>query len=172
MAKSQLQFSDKDEWFTPLELIKFFGNDFDYDPATTKELAKKFNIPYFDTKETNGLSRDWTLFEKIWINPPFSKKFDFLEKAVDSIIRNPRQTILFVFPVDSLATKKFHKIIPYYLGYTIWLPNERIAFETEAQTKSSPAFSSVIIELGGYPQCRMIKHFNLENVNGFKKSAF
>ena len=40
MAKHNVVFSKDNEYYTPKELVKQFGN-FDYDPATTKE--KDFN---------------------------------------------------------------------------------------------------------------------------------
>ena len=35
MAKSQVQFTKDNEYYTPKEFVARFG-DFDYDPATTK----------------------------------------------------------------------------------------------------------------------------------------
>ena len=72
MSKAGLQFSKKDEWNTPKEVVDFFGS-FDYDPATTKKQAEYLGIPNYDTIETDGLKTDWTRFHNIWINPPFTK---------------------------------------------------------------------------------------------------
>lgn len=83
MAKAGLVFQKKDEYMTPKEVVEFFG-PFDYDPATTKEQASYLNIPYCDTIETDGLKQDWRRFGRIWINPPFTRKFDFLNKAVET----------------------------------------------------------------------------------------
>lgn len=75
MAKAGTQFSKKDEWYTPIEVFQTFG-PFEYDPATTKEQAEKFGVSHYDTIETDGLKSDWTKYHSIWINPPFTKKFD------------------------------------------------------------------------------------------------
>ena len=41
MAKSQVQFTKDNEYYTPKEFVARFGS-FDYDPATTKEKAEEF----------------------------------------------------------------------------------------------------------------------------------
>lgn len=80
MSKGAINFSSNDEYFTPKTLVDKFGK-FDYDPATTKEKAEEMGIDDYDTIETDGLKSDWTKFKKIWINPPFTMKNEFLEKA-------------------------------------------------------------------------------------------
>ena len=80
MAKSQVQFTKDNEYYTPKEFVARFG-EFDYDPATTKEKAEEFGIENFDTIETDGLKQDWTKYKCIWINPPFTRKHEFIAKA-------------------------------------------------------------------------------------------
>ena len=80
MAKSQVQFTKDNEYYTPWEFVERFG-EFDYDPVTVKEKAQEFGIKHYDTIETDGLSKDWTKYKRIWINPPFTIKHKFLEKA-------------------------------------------------------------------------------------------
>ena len=145
MAKAGLVFQKKDEWFTPKEVVDFFG-PFDYDPATTKELAEKFGIPYYDTIETDGLKRDWSKFKKIWINPPFTRKFEFLEKAVKTARENAGVKIFFLIPIETLTTMKFHEVVA-KIGYTMWSPNGRIKFKSGFGECSLPAFGSVVLEL-------------------------
>ena len=74
--------TEQDSCYTPKYFVNIFGS-FDYDPATTEEQAKYLGINNYDTIETDGLIQDWN-FKKIWINPPFTKKFDFLSKAVET----------------------------------------------------------------------------------------
>ena len=105
MAKAGLQFQPKDEWYTPKAIVDYFG-PFDYDPATTDAQAHRLGIPNYDTVESDGLSADWTRFNRIWCNPPFTWKFEFLEKA----IRSGKRT-LFLIPIDSLPTKSFQSAL-------------------------------------------------------------
>lgn len=83
MAKANVIFSKDNEYYTPKKTINFFDN-FDYDPATTKEKAMEFGIKNYDTIETDGLKTNWNKYKKIWCNPPFTEKHKFLQKAVES----------------------------------------------------------------------------------------
>ena len=158
MAKAGLQFSKKDEWYTPKEVVDFFG-PFDYDPCTTKDRAEYFGIPNYDTIETDGLESDWTGYKKIWINPPFTRKFEFLLKATQSLEEmNGDAEICFLLPIDSLTTRIFEKIIS-GTNYELIIPNGRIKFEDANGGGSSPAFGSVILKLGYMDGC--VRHWRL-----------
>lgn len=105
MYKDALQFTKDNECYTPKSVVEFFGK-FDYDPATTKEKAEEFGIRDYDTIDTDGLSRDWN-FNKIWINPPFTMKYEFLKKAVETYEKYGNE-IYILLPIGFMTTKKFH----------------------------------------------------------------
>ena len=88
MSKGAINFTSDNEYYTPVKLVNYFGS-FDYDPATTIEKAKEFNLNNFDTVESDGLKSDWSKYNKIWINPPFTIKHLFLEKAVETFKHKP-----------------------------------------------------------------------------------
>ena len=152
MPKAGIQFSQKDEWYTPKKIVDFFG-PFDYDPATTKNRADYLSIAKYDTIDTDGLNSDWSKFDKIWINPPFTKKFEFLEKAVSC-----GSNAFVLFPIESMVTKRFRDIVNRG-GYIMWLPNGRIRFEDNDGLSSSPAFGSVVLEFGPKIKKRSIKNW-------------
>lgn len=155
MPKAGIQFSKKDEWYTPKNIVDFFG-PFDYDPATTKKRATVLGIKNYDTIKTDGLKADWSNYNKIWINPPFTKKFEFLEKAVKS-----GKHIFFLLPIETLTTKRFHTIIESYkANYIMWVPDGRIRFEDGNGVGDSPAFGSVVLELG--KKRKVIKHWKIK----------
>lgn len=111
MPKAGIQFQKRDEWTTPKEVVDFFG-PFDYDPATTKEKAEEFGVPHYDTIETDGLETDWTKYHKIWINSPFTRKTEFLLKAVQSLEwMDDEDRIFFLMPIEFTTTKIFHAIM-------------------------------------------------------------
>lgn len=83
MSKGAINFSSDNEYYTPKQIVKMFSEGFEYDPATTKEKAADLDIPNYDTVETDGLKSDWTLYNSIWCNPPFTIKHEFLKKAQD-----------------------------------------------------------------------------------------
>lgn len=109
MAKSQVQFTKDNEYYTPKEFVDLFGK-FDYDPATTKEKADEFGILNYDTIETDGLSKDWTQYDRIWINPPFTDKHLFLKKAWETfqLVKNE---IFILFPIEFITTARFHNSV-------------------------------------------------------------
>lgn len=75
-----LVYKKDNEWYTPAKLVNYFG-EFDYDPATNENKAKEFGIKNYDSIETDGLKSDWSKYKRIWINPPFTLKKEFLIKA-------------------------------------------------------------------------------------------
>lgn len=140
MAKSNVQFTKDNEYYTPKEFVALFG-EFDYDPATTPAKAIDLNIEHFDTIETNGLTRDWTKYDRIWINPPFTIKHDFFKKAQETydIAKND---IYILFPIEFLTTKRFQSMAR---AGKLFIPNGRVKFQSGLGKKSSsPAFGSVV----------------------------
>lgn len=147
MAKAGLVFQKKDEYMTPIEVFQAFG-PFEYDPATTKEQAERFGVPHYDTIETDGLKSDWTQYHSIWINPPFTKKFEFLYKLMMSLsLPNHIRTACVLLPIETLTTKKFHDIVKE--PFDLIVPNGRIKFEDGTGRGSSPAFGSCVLVFGG-----------------------
>lgn len=137
--------SKNDERYTPKTVVNYFGK-FDYDPATTPQKAKEFGVANYDTKETDGLKTDWTPYKRIWINPPFTLKPQFLAKAVDTY-RKTGADIYFLCPIEYLTTAQFRNTID---GCKIFIPTGRLSFENGVpggKNGSSPAFGSVIIKL-------------------------
>lgn len=152
MSKGAINFSTDNEYYTPLEVVSLFGQ-FDYDPATTPERAKILSITNYDTEETDGLKSDWIKYKRIWINPPFTKKKEFWEKAWETYWRAHNE-IYFLCPISWLTTKQFHD---HFRGGILYIPNERIKFETSNGVAKSPAFGSVIIKLQDSYQLKSIK---------------
>ena len=143
MAKSQVQFTKDNEYYTPREFVARFGK-FDYDPATTPEKAEEFEITNFDTIDSDGLLADWTQFKRIWINPPFTRKHDFLAKAWQTYLETGAD-IYILFPIEFLTTQRFHNICG---GGRLYVPNGRINFQSGLGKKGkSPAFGSVVMKL-------------------------
>lgn len=146
MAKSGIVFSKDNEYYTPRRIVEYFGK-FDYDPATTKEKANELCIANYDTIETDGLKTDWIKYRKIWINPPFTQKSDFISKAVETYKANKTISIYILFPIEFLTTRKFKEAIKDVKG-KLYIPNGRIKFESGLGKKGkSPAFGSVVMKL-------------------------
>lgn len=145
MSKANVTFTKDNEYYTPKKVVDYFGK-FDYDPATVKEKAEEFEIMFYDTIETDGLKSDWTQFKKIWINPPFTLKHEFLKKAYETYEKCHNE-IYILFPIEFLTTKRFHNIAK-NVGGKIFIPNGRINFQSGLGKKGkSPAFGSVVLKI-------------------------
>jgi hypothetical protein len=138
------QFVKDDENYTPAWFVARFGK-FDYDPATTVEKAEEFGITNFDTIDSDGLSADWTPFKRIWVNPPFTLKQEFLAKAWATYLQT-KADIYVLFPVGYLTTQQFHNTCG---GGRLYIPNGRINFESGlGKKRSSPPHGTVVLKLG------------------------
>jgi phage N-6-adenine-methyltransferase len=156
MAKANVTFTKDNEYYTPKEFVARFG-EFDYDPATTKEKAEEFGIKHYDTIETDGLSADWTKHKRIWINPPFTKKHEFMAKAWKTY-QKVHNEIYILFPIEFMTTARFHNSIG---GGKLFIPNGRINFESGLGKKGkSPAFGSVVIKLQDKWELEFINKYN------------
>ena len=142
MAVNGIGINHGDEYYTPKWFVDIFGQ-FDYDPSTNHAKAKESGIKCYDTIETDGLTTDWTQYKRIWCNPPFTKKFDFIMKAVETYDAT-QADIYILIPIGALTTKKFHAT-----GFKgkIYIPNKRLCFETPSGVVGkSPSMGSVVIK--------------------------
>jgi len=143
MAKGGLVFTKDNEYYTPKKVVDYFGK-FDYDPATTPEKAKEFGIAHFDTIESDGLKADWTQYKRIWINPPFTRKHEFLAKAMRTW-RIAKNDIYILFPIEFIATQRFYDTC---VNGRLYVPSGRINFESGLGKKGkSPAFGSCVLKV-------------------------
>ena len=158
IVKTTTTFSRDNEYYTPKYVVDFFFPEgFDYDPATCEEKAKEFMVPYYDTIETDGLKQDWTKYNRIWLNPPFSEKHKFLAKAVETY-NIAHNTIYVLFPVEFLTTARFHDLD---CKCKLFVPKGRINFESGiGKQGKSPAFGSVVIKLD---DTNSIEYIDLKN---------
>ena len=153
MAKANVVFTKDNEYYTPKYVVDLFGK-FDYAPATTPDKAHDLGIKHFDTIDTDGLSTDWTQYKRIWINPPFTRKHEFIAKAQETYDK-AKNDIYILFPIEFLTTQRFHKACK---GGKIFIPNGRINFESGLGKKGkSPAFGSVVFKIGGANEVEYIK---------------
>lgn len=162
MSKSNVVFTKDNEYYTPKKVVDYFG-EFDYDPATTIEKAAEFGLFFFDTIETDGLTTDWTNFKRIWINPPFTLKHKFLEKAYETY-KECKNEIYILFPIEFLTTKRFHDITKGY-GGKIYIPSGRINFQSGLGKRGkSPAFGSVVLKVQDTWEIELIDNNDLKEV--------
>lgn len=99
-------FSHKtDDWATPQWLFDKLNKTYHFtlDPAASDGNHK---CSKYYTEQTDGLSKDWNN-ETVFINPPYSKIYDWVKKAVEEVNKN-NITVVMILPVRS-DTKWFHE---------------------------------------------------------------
>jgi len=123
-------------WLTPRWILDLFG-PFDLDPC---------GHPGWDTAKShlyetdNGLAHDWNGF--IWCNPPYGVcTFDW----VDRFVKHGNGLLLVANRSDTIWWQEIGKSSP-----CVWFPKGRIKFvdPMNTESKSGPAFSSVIFGMG------------------------
>lgn len=162
MAKANVIFTKDNEYYTPKTVVDYFGT-FDYDPATVQAKAEEFGIKEYDTIETDGLSKDWTKYKKIWINPPFTEKHKFLEKAYETYSQ-VKNDIYILFPIGFLTTKRFTDVSK-NMGGKLFIPNGRINFQSGIGKKGkSPAFGSIVMKIQDEWEVEFINASDLKDI--------
>ena len=121
---------DKDEWMTPSDVIEFartIMGEIDFDPCSTEEANKRVLARQYFTKEDNALARDWPHYQRIFMNPPFSRgKMDrFVDKIVELEVRHKLQAA-FVITNNSTETRWAQKLAQHCTA--VHFPEGRIGF--------------------------------------------
>lgn len=108
---------ESDEWITPDEIFKPLEQEFgpfDLDAAANYNNTK---AKYWFGKQAkyghfiDALSEDWTKFNSIWCNPPYSKegnKDGFIKKAFE--VSQTGSRVIMLLPVKT-DTASFHDYI-------------------------------------------------------------
>jgi phage N-6-adenine-methyltransferase len=121
--------SERQDWATPQDVFDKLNEEFKFtlDPCCS-ELTKKCKRYY--TKETDGLSKDWS-GENVFINPPFGREqAAWIKKGYEESLK-PNTTIVFLIPArtDTIA---FHKYL--YGKSEIRFIKGRLTFEKPNST--------------------------------------
>ena len=135
--------SKSDEWATPQWLFDKLNktHNFTLDPAsdgTNNKCAKHY------TQAQNGLSQSWS-GETVFINPPYSKTYDWVSKAYHEAFSSGTTSILLV--PARMDSKWFHEFcFDPFVCKSITFIRGRLKF---GGSKNSAPFPSMIIEFSG-----------------------
>ena len=144
MINEALYSSKSDEWYTP---IKFFDEldkkyQFVFDLACSKDNCKTMDG---FTIEEDALNQDWyniTLDTNggwLWLNPPYSKCKEFVDKAYSEMQLGAKIVMLIPSRTDP---KWFHNFIYNQKGVTIEFIKGRLRF---GDAKNSAPFPSMLV---------------------------
>lgn len=98
---------DSDEYGTPPSVVRPLARavgGFDVDPASGAEPSPLASTRF--DEDDDGLSHPW--HGTVWLNPPFSEKRAFVEKAREEVRAGRAETVVTLLPVDT-STALFHE---------------------------------------------------------------
>jgi phage N-6-adenine-methyltransferase len=118
----------ENDWYTPEEYIdaaRSVLGDIDLDPATSEVAQAVVRAKEYFTKETDGLSKQWS--GRVWLNPPYSMPDIqcFVEKIVDEFMTGKVSEAI-VLTNNSSDTRWFHSLLN--SSGIACLPTSRVKF--------------------------------------------
>ena len=133
--------SKSDEWSTPQWLFDKLNkqHSFTLDPASdgvNNKCAKHY------TAQTNGLDQSWAN-ETVFINPPYSKTYDWVKKAYHEAFSGTTTVLLVPARMDSKWMHEF--CFDPFVCKSITFIRGRLKF---GGSKNSAPFPSMIVEFG------------------------
>lgn len=160
-----------DEWYTPIEVVKFIKNKID---LSNKKIICPFDSENSNfTKEfENSINQINDFIEKEYeydiciTNPPFSLR----DKVIRRCLKYGKDVIL-VFPENAIFSVTFYKLQKEYdFHYKIYSPAKRIYFIDKNGNQNRPNFHSVILYISKDFTQNTIEHIDLEsNILGSDK---
>lgn len=151
LNKSKTDSSQKDCWRTPPELIsdalKLLGIDkFDTDVCCEHENVSIDEAIFCIAEKDDALRSEWfsTHYKTSFCNPPFSKKWEFFEKAIEQSTKW-QSNVLMVMPYTP-CTKEWHANV-HSENCIIYVPNGRYQFllSDGSKPKNSCSFDVCLI---------------------------
>ena len=134
MTHRQTTVNTKDEWLTPLELVKSLGH-FDLDPCGSEGWDTGGYI-----MTSNGLETKWS--GRVWLNPPFSKKKDWLKKMSE------HKNGIALVP-NSTETGWFHHYCWNQHGI-LFLKKRTSFYHKNGEKAGSPTFGTCLVAYSEY----------------------
>lgn len=108
-----------DNFRTPDHIFKQLNDIFNFtlDAACTTEDCKCPSGYCFDTG-VDALKMSWG-GERVFCNPPFSKKAEFIAKAYNEVVNGECSVVVMVLPSNCMDCRAFHKYIYKQFYYEI-----------------------------------------------------
>jgi len=138
---------DGNEWYTPVEyldLARQLMGSIDVDPASCEWAQARVQAATYYTKETDGLSYDWT--GSVWLNPPYS--FPEVEQFTTKLQQQYEQGITTeaVLLVNNCTDSDwFQQLLQ---RYPVCFTNGRIKFERPGVDKFATRQGQAFFYLG------------------------
>lgn len=147
LFKHEFHEDKSDEYATPRSFVDPIAEavgGFDLDPASGAEDRPIASTRY--TEEDDGLSQDW--FGTVWLNPPFSEKTEFVEKARTEYHDGNIDLAVILLPVDT-STSLFHQHV--VDAEVLWFKKSRLSFDGPGGRNRNPNFGVMLAVYGDAP---------------------
>jgi len=145
--------SASNEWETPKSLFDEYDATYHFqlDAAATKENAL---CQSFFTIEDDALTKDWSIYRSVWLNPPYGRIIGkFMKKAWEESEKGC--TVVCLIPART-DTKYFHDYclkygkVKFLRGRLKFINRALPSYRSDGNFKSSPApFPSCIVVFNG-----------------------
>lgn len=152
MSNDSMAFVDKskkDIWQTPKWLLEPLQDTIgiDLDPCAGPNTTigeTNLNIENGD----NGLNQEW--FGNVFINPPFSQKNEFIDKAIRE--KDNTDIVVLLTPDSTDVKSWYHNKITEHFKWT-WFSKGRVNFydPVENEVKKGVSFGTALHFMGGMP---------------------
>ena len=129
--------STSDEWETPEWLFDYFDNKYNFGLDAAASDKNRLCTKWF-TEEDNALKQSWKGYGNVFVNPPYSKNQQFLEKIVDEL--DGSFYIVTLIPART-DTKYFHDLI-LSTAEQLYFIKGRLKF---SEAKNSAPFPSCVV---------------------------
>jgi len=146
----QTMFSSKsDMWYTPDEFYNKLNSEFNFtlDPCASDT---NFKCEKYYTEEDEGLAQSWAN-EVVFMNPPYSKVKDWIQKAYDS---RKNATVVCLVP-SRTDTRWFHDYCTY--AKEIRFIKGRLKFGDSKNCAPFPSMVVVFEGIGHFPVMKTMR---------------
>lgn len=147
-----------DNWLTPPKVIDAvrdytINKTFDLDPCSNiTELSAPVIKPqtaWYLELNGDSLSKDWSGFHSIWVNPPYSNKKPWAKKCWDVSKDGKAHEIFLLVPCDTETSYwQTYCALPHAQAVCFW--NGRISFWTTEGSAGPARFPSCIVYYGNH----------------------
>lgn len=132
--------SAKEDWATPLKVFEELDEEFDFllDAAASEWNHKCL---FYYTKDDDALSRPWYPFQRIWLNPPYSRQMKVWIKKAREEAKKGATVVLLVPSRTDVAW--FHDYV--HEQAEVRFLRGRLKFERPDGPKDAATFPSMVI---------------------------
>jgi phage N-6-adenine-methyltransferase len=130
--------NSKDDWETPITLFRPLDKIFHFNLDAAADKSNTLCVRFL----TDALTERWGVHRRVWCNPPFSMKEEFLGKALEE--RQKQEHIVFLLPNNARETEWWNDMVVPYADQVINLIG-RVNFLQQGKASKQCNFPSCLV---------------------------